>query len=1626
MTENWDDDFEFNPNSPPRKKKFQNITSTSTSNTDDGIAQKTRMSTTSSRLTVDWDAEMDSPMNTSSSHKAKVFTAPNLSDWAEPGPSTPSRRPVFGPGKLNLTVPTDNWDDDFEDKDDNTPLVRRTRTGQGDQSASSPTKEITRNFRSMQPLPKTESLESPSTPGRNRASSSASTNYYRSHKSTSRHPLSGDLADGEDDEDEDEFGFMDKDEDDKTLTGRSSRRAGYPGGRLNSLNSVTSATSTSHPFNLTPPPPVPSLPAHLTGGRDTHPEPFPRSPSSSVFSLPTTIAGDSVHYGSTAYLHPIASRTSSSGGGSGRGGGGGGGAKVFSKLPPSPPIHKERERRRLRKKSRPQPQGVFELIPVESGLAALQEVERNDRGGEGYYRTSREREESPGRESARSGTSHSLSRPRTPQRPLTPQSPVSATSPLPMGTGTSAFVPAAANVNATPSSKRHSASSNLPPTPSSSTKGSALLSRIGSVKKWGVRRKRGESISQNNLPGSPEGPDTSMDSGTLARPTSSLSSLPSTASSHHASSRPTSPPTSKQNWFFRNSDTFTTGSGASASVKSAGGQGYPYAYANSSRNHSHQNSYHQYHSRGSKTDVRGGSTTELRGSKTDLRSRPGSTTDLGLGSFLPSNLGFVRTDRSQPEGRARRPSESARDRKRTPSQSRTREGEEASEKDTPSKLLKRKSLGFVQLRRTIASLGGNGGDASDSSKGSSSAAAGQPRHVSYGDVSQKSGNGRADVFQDRQNLDMPPPPHVTPDGARDRKKSLLKIKSKQDVTDGEKDDKKDAGKGFIRSVRRISIVGRHRREKSMTTSPAAIVPGVEKAARPSLGSRSIAEETKDVKATEAVELAPSQDPLPPPLPAIEDPSSPAAESEAKEANAPVEEVMESIPVALPQTPPRKRPTVTSNPTTPPTSPTLATMTAKSPASPTSRGPTTSPQTASLGRSTYSPTRKNASPDEKVALRRCSLGDLKIPARISQAQVGLRRDLGMVREFAHNVEQLKELQATYHDLVVEIQEVLDSHAHLHATQQVVARSVSPSFFLRPVGRKRSNTNPGPTPDPTRQLAYKQLASAFYTINSKYRITWECAELLIELGGGSSTVPGPPAPTTSVSAPVMQANGDEGSSLTRRMGRERAITLAGDESTPPSPLPGMKSGFEAQNGATVASSSSAAWRASTGRQELSQRQMILLKELLNNADSSFITSSEDVKPSIQEERSPSVNKEWKWGDPSNSTITLPPSESSGAPSSTSSTNAVNISMKKTRTSRLGMSGLRDLLKMLKRHHTAHPIPSFQSTSSLATNITNSSSDLNRGYPSTSDLHRPEAEKAATYGRRRAKTSLGPDVVPSPFSIYDSTPLPTRQSRGRPSLASIFRIPNSLKPHKVSGSHAAQASEPAGGGGKQARNVAETGESSSPAEEDWDQIDSATDLDKGIKSSPSPSGRGDAMATIRGRKGQSPYLQQPAPLLPSLLNGGRTSPKPRVLNATSSQTSLYEDSPTNSSYNVRSTRLSNVDENAASGPHAHNALQLGLNLNSNTNVNVAPLIPPLRLSSRYPGVAGTNKMSSVRSMPPQPMAELRLAMTPENIKPLVENAKEVNGRLVECIAEIRTLLESHKAVVVVEPLRPPKKDG
>ncbi|KAF9492901.1 hypothetical protein BDN71DRAFT_1432845 [Pleurotus eryngii] len=123
----------------------------------------------------------------------------------------------------------------------------------------------------------------------------------------------------------------------------------------------------------------------------------------------------------------------------------------------------------------------------------------------------------------------------------------------------------------------------------------------------------------------------------------------------------------------------------------------------------------------------------------------------------------------------------------------------------------------------------------------------------------------------------------------------------------------------------------------------------------------------------------------------------------------------------------------------------------------------------------------------------------------------------------------------------------------------SRPISPTIF--PFGqRHRLNTNPSTTPGSTSpHNNYKQFASAFYTVNSKYRITWERRSPRVE--------------------------------------RTRTHYNTEDESKPPTPTPGSTPS-SSQHGPFLASPMNMAWHASTGRHDLSQRQLVLLKEMLNN--------------------------------------------------------------------------------------------------------------------------------------------------------------------------------------------------------------------------------------------------------------------------------------------------------------------------------------------------------------------------------------------------------------------------------------------
>ncbi|EPQ52952.1 hypothetical protein GLOTRDRAFT_139933 [Gloeophyllum trabeum ATCC 11539] len=615
---------------------------------------------------------------------------------------------------------------------------------------------------------------------------------------------------------------------------------------------------------------------------------------------------------------------------------------------------------------------------------------------------------------------------------------------------------------------------------------------------------------------------------------------------------------------------------------------------------------------------------------------------------------------------------------------------------------------------------------------------------------------------------------------------------------------------------------------------------------------------------------------------------------------------------------------------------------------------TSPQSASLGRTAQPPMVASSSPGSAnsgtIVPRRNSLGDLKIPARISQAQVGLRRDLELVRDFAASVDKLKQLQTTYVELVREVQQVLSASRPSSPPAPVPASSPSTTTLFgiaRPKGRARSNTNPPPPPpEPP-----SQLASDYHAIEAKYKIVWECAELLIELGGGA---PAGTGPTTSVSAPAMQAT-QSAPPLEGRRSRERAITLAGDE-----PKPDLAS---LPTGPPVASPPNPAWRASTGRHDLSSRQLVLLREMLhNNPESSPSSSFLGAQASdIPEETV--INRGWKWGDAMGSTITLPSEESGAAHASP---------MKKRRTSKMGMSGLRDMLRLLKKSTME------QQGQTASASATESSLDV-----------RPEARSVRSQAptqRRRAKTSTGPESMKSmrehpnsPYGTMDS--LNHKASPRRPSLASIFRLGQK---HKAQGPANPSTDDVAAGGG--------SGHSRSTTEEDedWDEIDSASDLDLAARAlGVSP----DGMATVKGRgkKNRSPYG------LPVEPNPGARSSTPGS-GPSASQSSIWADP----------RRLSNVEENGDGDQRQSRPESKSKRRRSSIFPSPSPKRPPSRGWK-------AGKSGSVRSAPPQsigsdsPVADPKLAMTPQNIKPLLENAREVETRLNDCIEELRALLIS-----------------
>lgn len=546
-----------------------------------------------------------------------------------------------------------------------------------------------------------------------------------------------------------------------------------------------------------------------------------------------------------------------------------------------------------------------------------------------------------------------------------------------------------------------------------------------------------------------------------------------------------------------------------------------------------------------------------------------------------------------------------------------------------------------------------------------------------------------------------------------------------------------------------------------------------------------------------------------------------------------------------------------------------------------------------------------------------------------------------------ISELKNLQATYVGLVRAIRVFIDE-------SRPSSRTTSPTVFNipRPMSRMRSNTNPLP---PTSGQNQRQLDTTLRAIESKYRLSWECAELLVDLGGGgtSATPTLPEASPSAMDAKPTQVDG--------RKSRERAVTLAGDE-----PKPIIISPSTSADSATQVQ-----WRASTGRHDLSQRQLSLLRDMLHNPDSTTFMAFQGSIPEDQK-----INRDWRWGNAMSSTVTLPSEESiQGAALNTNSA-------KKRRVSRIGMRGLRDMLRLLKKSYSEEPCDN-------STPIPPSSMSVSASTDSS--LNIAELRHAQPISQRgRSKTSIGPESVTAGGGPHSNSPYITsvslqhRSSPRRPSLASIFRFGQKSRSHAAPGKTViANASQ----GALSSSNSLGTHSMNGGDFEDWDAVDRESDLDHTSQNPRLPS---DGASTIKGK--HSVYIvQRSRKAAPNFSQSSLSIPD---------STALGKD---HSLGHSRSMRFSNV-------------IELPSHIIRPSSRGKQSPTPSLRHVGNHKDIL----VESVRSAPSswsthnaniaygvEAGSDPKLSMSPENIGPLLENARDVHARCSECIAELNTLL-------------------
>lgn len=528
------------------------------------------------------------------------------------------------------------------------------------------------------------------------------------------------------------------------------------------------------------------------------------------------------------------------------------------------------------------------------------------------------------------------------------------------------------------------------------------------------------------------------------------------------------------------------------------------------------------------------------------------------------------------------------------------------------------------------------------------------------------------------------------------------------------------------------------------------------------------------------------------------------------------------------------------------------------------------------------------------------------------------------------------------------------------------------------------------------ASHEISRELVRLEHEYGIWWECAELLVELGGGSGVTAGsasnPNLATQSTSAlstpaeelvklrpsevkhaiprPIMHASSmSEPGSLFEQASLATSYSKGPPQASPPHP---------------------SQWRASTGRHDLSARQLRLLRDMLNTPDPASLAYAagpygygvgyphQHSHPHITANAPP-----WSAWNPS--AVTLPSEESSADVHGQSPMRAPERRREKKRgANKLGMLGLREILRGLKRNAVAE--------GRLATGdevAKGSESSMSNG---TDDDH---------YNRRRSpwhqhdehhvtKQNTGPELDAA-IDLPPSRNLPPRSPR-RPSLASIFRIGNKNMKH-ASANGKSKGTSPNGNGSTiEDERVSGLDGGGTGDYSDWERM-SRSDLDLAAI--------GSGTATVRAKKA----MKSPASHSRINLNYPYSDMTPKKTPATS-QTSLWDSSPSSTT----SPPLSRLPISIAEedGDKRTQNVKTPGHARSKERTSSWSQARPLPQPTSRDGKATMS--GTVRSAPPtdfSPPHDPKLALTPENIKPLLEYAKEVGTRLSECISEVQVLL-------------------